>query len=81
MHSRTMWLLGAGLLAGAVFAARTQGLADPNPVGVNPNPVRLMRPAVAQPHRPRAAGPRVGGRTGRIGICLGPGASAAYLVM
>lgn len=49
MHSRTMWLLGAGLLclAGAVFAAGTQGSAETNQMGVNPNPVRLMRPAIA----------------------------------
>jgi cytochrome c peroxidase len=49
MNSRTMWLLGAGLLclAGAVFAAGTQGFAETNQVGVNPNPVRLMRPAIA----------------------------------
>ena len=43
MNSRTMWLLGAGLLclAGAVFAAET------NPAGMNPNPVQLRRPPVA----------------------------------
>ena len=49
MNSRTMWLLGAGLLclAGAVFAVETQGFAEASPAGVNPNPVRLMRPPVA----------------------------------
>src|SRR6476659_2108653 len=49
MNSRTLWLLGAGLLAlaGAIFAAETQGLAEANPAGMNPNPVRLMRPPVA----------------------------------
>lgn len=49
MHSRTLWLLGAGLLslAGAVFAVETQGLAGATPLGVNPNPVHLYRPPVA----------------------------------
>jgi cytochrome c peroxidase len=49
MNSRTMWLLGAGLLclAGAVLAAGTQGLAETSHAGMNPNPVRLMRPPVA----------------------------------
>ncbi|MGX1320352.1 cytochrome c peroxidase [Bradyrhizobium sp. USDA 377] len=49
MNRRTMWLLGAGLLclAGAVFAAGTEGFAETNQVGVNPNPVRLMRPVIA----------------------------------
>ncbi|MBK3659989.1 c-type cytochrome [Bradyrhizobium diazoefficiens] len=49
MHSRTLWLLGAGLLslAGAVFAVETQGLAEATPSGVNPNPVHLYRPPVA----------------------------------
>ena len=49
MNSRTLWLLGAGLLslAGAVSAVETQGLADANPAGVNPNPVHLRRPPVA----------------------------------
>src|ERR1700736_581243 len=43
MHSRTMWLLGAGLsLAGAVFAAEPQGSA-----GDNPHPIHLVRPPVA----------------------------------
>jgi cytochrome c peroxidase len=48
MHSRTLWLLGAGLLslAGAVFAVETQGLAEAIPSGVNPNPVHLYRPPV-----------------------------------
>lgn len=48
MHSRTLWLLGAGLLslAGAVFAVETQGLAEATPSGVNPNPVHLYRPPV-----------------------------------
>lgn len=49
MHSRTLWLLGAGLLslAGAVVAAETQGFAEATPSGLNPNPVRLYRPPVA----------------------------------
>jgi cytochrome c peroxidase len=49
MHSRTLWLLGAGLLslAGAVFAVETQGLAEATPSGLNPNPVHLYRPQVA----------------------------------
>ncbi|MBR1088101.1 c-type cytochrome [Bradyrhizobium manausense] len=48
MHSRTLWLLGAGLLslAGAVFAVGTQGLAEATPSGINPNPVHLYRPPV-----------------------------------
>ena len=48
MNSRTLWLLGAGLiaLAGAVFAAETRGLAETTPSGVNPNPVHLYRPPV-----------------------------------
>ena len=48
MHSRTMWLLGAGLLslAGAVFAVETQGLAEATQAGLNPNPVHLYRPPV-----------------------------------
>ena len=43
MNSRTLWLLGAGLiaLAGAVFAAETRGLAETTPSGVNPKPVHL----------------------------------------
>jgi cytochrome c peroxidase len=36
-----MWFLGAGLLAGAVFAAEPKGLP-----GENPNPVHLIRPPV-----------------------------------
>ncbi|WP_426408807.1 cytochrome-c peroxidase [Bradyrhizobium ganzhouense] len=49
MHSRTLWLLGAGLLslAGAVLAVETQGLAEATPSGLNPNPVHLYRPPVA----------------------------------
>ncbi|OAF13354.1 cytochrome-c peroxidase [Bradyrhizobium centrolobii] len=49
MNSRTLWLLGAGLLvlAGAVFAVETQGLAEANSAGANPNPVHLRRPPVA----------------------------------
>jgi cytochrome c peroxidase len=48
MNSRTLWLLGAGLLslAGAVFAVETQGLAEATPSGLNPNPVHLYRPPV-----------------------------------
>jgi cytochrome c peroxidase len=43
MHSRTLWLLGAGLsLAGAVFAAEPQGSP-----GESPHPIHLVRPAVA----------------------------------
>jgi cytochrome c peroxidase len=47
-HRRTLWLLGAGLLslAGAVFAAETQGLAEAIQSGLNPNPVHLYRPPV-----------------------------------
>jgi cytochrome c peroxidase len=46
MNSRTLWILGAGLLclAGAVSALETQGLAETTPAGANPNPVHLMRP-------------------------------------
>jgi cytochrome c peroxidase len=48
MNSRTLWLFGAGLLAlaGAVFSAETQGIAEANRPGVNPNPVQLRRPSV-----------------------------------
>jgi cytochrome c peroxidase len=43
MYRRTLvWLLGAGLTAGAVFAAEPQGLPDQNP-----NPIHLVRPPVA----------------------------------
>src|SRR6202008_1360891 len=44
MNSRTLWLLGAGLLcmAGAVSAVETQGLN-----GANPHPVHLVRPRSA----------------------------------
>jgi cytochrome c peroxidase len=44
MNSRGLWLIGVGLifLAGAVSAFETQGLP-----GANPNPIHLMRPAVA----------------------------------
>jgi cytochrome c peroxidase len=43
MHSRTLWLLGAGLsLAGAVFAAEPQ--SQP---GENPHPINLVRPRAA----------------------------------
>ena len=39
MYRRTfVWLLGAGLVAGTVFAAEPQGLP-----GENPNPIRLVR--------------------------------------
>ncbi|MBV8925042.1 MAG: cytochrome-c peroxidase, partial [Bradyrhizobium sp.] len=42
MFSRTIvWLLGAGLMAGAVFAAEPQTRG-----GENPHPVHLVRPAV-----------------------------------
>lgn len=49
MNSRNLWLLGVGLLAlaGAVSMLETQGRADATPAGANPNPVHLMRPAVA----------------------------------
>ena len=49
MPSRTLWLLGAGLLslAGAVFAAETRGQAEATVSGVNPNPVHLYRPQAA----------------------------------
>jgi cytochrome c peroxidase len=44
MNSRTLWLLGAGLLcmAGAVSAVETQGLP-----GANPTPIQLVRPRAA----------------------------------
>jgi cytochrome c peroxidase len=39
MYHRTfVWLLGAGLVAGAAFAAEPQGLP-----GENPNPIHLVR--------------------------------------
>jgi cytochrome c peroxidase len=42
MFSRTIvWFLGAGLLAGAFFAAEPQTLP-----GENPNPIHLVRPPV-----------------------------------
>jgi cytochrome c peroxidase len=42
MFNRTVvWFLGAGLLAGAAFAAEPQKLP-----GENPNPVHLVRPSV-----------------------------------
>src|SRR6476661_1059607 len=46
MNSRIVWLLGAGLLllAGVSFAGEAP---EVTPLGVNPNPVRLMRPPVA----------------------------------
>ena len=49
MNSRTLWLLGVGLifLAGAVSAVETQGLPDAGRAGANPNPVHLRRPPVA----------------------------------
>jgi cytochrome c peroxidase len=40
-HRTIVWFLGAGLLAGAVFAAEPQTLP-----GENPNPIRLVRPPV-----------------------------------
>lgn len=49
MISRTMWFLGAGLLAlaSAVLAAETPGVPQTGQAGANPNPVRLMRPPIA----------------------------------
>jgi cytochrome c peroxidase len=41
LHRTIVWFLGAGLLAGAVFAAEPNGLP-----GENPNPVHLIRPPV-----------------------------------
>jgi len=41
LHRTIVWSLGAGLLAGAAFAAEPKGLP-----GENPNPVRLARPKV-----------------------------------
>jgi cytochrome c peroxidase len=42
MFNRTIvWFLGAGLMAGAVFAAESQNL-----LGANPNPVHLIHPPV-----------------------------------
>ena len=48
MNSR-LWLLGAGLLllAGAAFGGDTPEQPGAKPAGVNPNPVRLMRPPIA----------------------------------
>jgi cytochrome c peroxidase len=42
LHRTFVWFLGAGLLAGAVFAA------EPKAPGENPNPIRLIRRPVAQ---------------------------------
>src|SRR5579863_8948329 len=53
MHHRTIvWSLGAGLLAGAVFAAEPQTTQP----GENPNPVRLVR----RPAQPLSAMARLG---------------------
>ncbi len=41
---KIVWLLGVGLLAGAVFAAEPKGLP-----GENPNPVHLIRPPAQSP--------------------------------
>ncbi len=41
MYRTIVWFLGAGLLAGAVFAAEPKGLP-----GENPNPIHLIRPPV-----------------------------------
>ncbi len=52
MHHRTIvWSLGAGLLAGAVFAAEPQTQS-----GENPNPIRLIR----RPVQPLSAMARLG---------------------
>jgi cytochrome c peroxidase len=52
MFNRTIvWFLGAGLMAGAVFAAEPQ-----TPSGENPNPIHLIRPPV----RPLSAMARLG---------------------
>src|SRR6185437_4593304 len=42
LHRTIVWFLGAGLLAGAVFAAEPQTLP-----GENPHPIHLIRPPVA----------------------------------
>src|SRR5579872_5555842 len=42
LRHTNVWLLGAGLLAGAVFASERQGLP-----GENPNPIHLVRRPVA----------------------------------
>jgi cytochrome c peroxidase len=50
MLNRTIvWFIGAGLLAGAVFAAEPQGSASENKAlpGENPNPIHLVRRPVA----------------------------------
>jgi cytochrome c peroxidase len=44
LHRTIVWSLGAGLLAGAVFAAEPQILP-----GENPNPIHLSRPSVQPP--------------------------------
>src|ERR1700741_108350 len=52
MFNRTIvWFLGAGLMAGAVFAAEPQPLP-----GANPNPVHLIHPPV----KPLSAMARLG---------------------
>ena len=44
LHRTIVWSLGAGLLAGAVFAAEPQILP-----GENPKPIHLFRPPVQPP--------------------------------
>jgi cytochrome c peroxidase len=51
LHRTIVWLLGAGLMAGAVFAAEPQKLP-----GENPNPVHLVR----HPVQPLSAMARLG---------------------
>jgi cytochrome c peroxidase len=51
LHRTIVWFLGAGLMAGAVFAAEPQKLP-----GENPNPVHLVRP----PAQPLSAMARLG---------------------
>ncbi len=51
VHRTIVWFLGAGLLAGAVFAAEPQ-----TPSGENPNPVHLVR----RPVRPLSIMARIG---------------------
>src|ERR1700761_673504 len=51
LHRTIVWFLGAGLVAGAVFAAEPQTLS-----GENPNPIHLIR----RPVQPLSAMARIG---------------------
>ena len=52
LHRTIVWFLGAGLMAGAVFAAEPKGLP-----GENPNPIHLIRHPVAAALRDGEAWP------------------------